>query len=583
MAANPLGLKSEQIYAMLAHTGCGIALVSKKNGRFTGANPQLSEMLETDDELSGQTFTDIIYPEDKEKAVEFLARLQRTSDTLRLECRCLTPDGEIRWLSWWGDYKRGTYYLIAQDITNEKHQKKELEDTKEETLRLQQKLLEEQKHTIELQQKVTDAQQAKIELFEYLSGIINHELRNLLQSLMSNKHDFATAITRMDAELKTLAENHRIPPQDIQTFHKAIKNLSELLGEEQQITQATENTVTDGLLCARASAGVTTPEPGNLRKIISDAAGVHASRARKKKICISIEIPEDAPTLVACETRYLPTVLRNLVHNAIKFTDEGGKITIHAQPDPKAPKSNMWQCSVQDNGRGIPEDQQKKIFQLFAQSTTSGSTRHKGFGVGLATVHQLVNAMEGTIAVKSTPEQGSTFTFSFRADELTPDQRRALVHAISPTPNLAPRIIILAEDNPTIQRMNVKILRNAGHTVYVAENGQEALDRYRQYCDKDNRPDVILMDIQMPQMDGVEATKKIRALEQERGLPAVPIVGLSANDLPGDIAQAREAGMTDYLTKPARKDAILRALSHATQHKAQPPQSSANAQSRHSR
>jgi len=216
---------------------------------------------------------------------------------------------------------------------------------------------------------------------------------------------------------------------------------------------------------------------------------------------------------------------------------------LHPIPNPQSPiPSALLEFAVEDTGIGIPRAELKRVFQPFAQADPSTTRRFGGTGLGLTISSHLVEAMGGRIRVESQPGQGSTFYFTARfplADEV-PAER----HAPRVLPKAAsPLRILLVEDNQANQKLASFVLQERGHSVDIAADGREGLRQAEQ-----NRYDVILMDVQMPGMDGLEATQAIRA--RERGGSRVPIIAMTAHAVKGDRERCLAAGMDGYLSKP---------------------------------
>jgi CheY-like chemotaxis protein len=260
-------------------------------------------------------------------------------------------------------------------------------------------------------------------------------------------------------------------------------------------------------------------------------------------------------------------VLLNLAGNAVKFTP-AGRIAIRASPtSPPAPGQPEGRVRLEflvtDTGIGIPPDKRELIFAPFQQADGSITRNYGGTGLGLAISARLVELMHGAIWVESPwrdpetgqPSAGSAFHFTAEFGVGKPPQAAPRQ---TPPRALAPLRILVAEDNLVNQKVVSHLLEKMGHRVALAADGLEALALWERQS-----PDVILMDVQMPQMDGLEATAAIRQREKERG-GHVPIVGLTAHALAGDREKCMDAGMDAYLTKPLRPGDLLRGLAEAT-------------------
>jgi signal transduction histidine kinase/ActR/RegA family two-component response regulator len=295
--------------------------------------------------------------------------------------------------------------------------------------------------------------------------------------------------------------------------------------------------------------------PFELERLIGETLGILSASAEQCQIrLVSAVSPGLAGKLLGDPTR-LRQILTNLTTNAIKFTPKGS-VTISAQPGVMREDRRIEVLfAVTDSGIGIPEEKLASIFQPFTQADHSTSRNYGGTGLGLAIVSHLVELMGGKISVKSTPGQGSTFSFAIPL-------RRAEASIAPPAPGaaeanqpLTPLRILLAEDNLVNQKVAMGLLRKQGHIVTLANNGAEALAMVTEHAEDF---DIILMDMQMPKLDGLEATRQIRA--HENGLRHIPIVALTANASEADRQRCLESGMDDFVSKPFRIAEISAAL-----------------------
>jgi PAS domain S-box-containing protein len=282
--------------------------------------------------------------------------------------------------------------------------------------------------------------------------------------------------------------------------------------------------------------------PFSLRRMLDQLTRVLAVRASENGLCFYCRMPEEMPDAVVGDRMRLPQVLLNLAGNAIKFTEQGEvEVSVRAlSQDGEA----CMEFAVRDTGIGISPSAQERLFQSFAQADASMARRFGGTGLGLSICKSLVELMGGHISVESEVGKGSTFRFTVRlplAEELPSDiDAPVAVPAVA----CAQLRILLAEDNPANQKLATYVLQDRGHLVEIAGDGQEAIRLTER-----NRYDVILMDVQMPEMNGLEATAAIRKRE-EGGSRRVPIIAMTAHAMKGDREKCLAAGMDGYLSKP---------------------------------
>jgi signal transduction histidine kinase/ActR/RegA family two-component response regulator len=291
----------------------------------------------------------------------------------------------------------------------------------------------------------------------------------------------------------------------------------------------------------------------NLLELISETVRLATVTASGKGLRLRCEAGNTVPVMVRGDAGRLRQVLTNLLDNAIKFTAEG---TISLQARAANGKPLVVDFEVADTGEGIAPERVAHLFQPFVQADSSTTRRFGGTGLGLAISRQIVELMGGEIKVESVPGSGSTFRFSIPFSPASvPTQETAHVTAV-PTPEApSPVRLLLVEDNLINQKVALLQLRQLGYGADVASNGGEALSALAA------KPyDLILMDCQMPEMDGFAATRAIRAGEVFGADPNVPIVALTANAMAADLDKCREAGMNDCLTKPVHFPTLSAAL-----------------------
>jgi signal transduction histidine kinase/ligand-binding sensor domain-containing protein/ActR/RegA family two-component response regulator len=291
----------------------------------------------------------------------------------------------------------------------------------------------------------------------------------------------------------------------------------------------------------------------DLHTLVDGLAALLGPQAAKKGLALRSQVSSDVPPHLVGDPQRLRQVLTNLIGNASKFTDEGEiRIEVTRVDSSDTARPVGLRFAVVDTGVGIAESDCARIFEAFTQVDGSATRRFGGTGLGLAISAQLVRLMGGQLEVESALGHGSTFSFAlaFGIAEL---QSQATVRP--PIPQTArPLSVLLAEDGPVNQLLARRLLEKAGHTVTVVETGAQAIDAVARA-----HFDAVLMDIQMPQMDGFEATMRIRAREMG-GQRRVPIIALTAHAMEGDRQRCLAAGMDGYISKPIRPEALFASL-----------------------
>ena len=360
---------------------------------------------------------------------------------------------------------------------------------------------------------------------------------------------------------------------EIRTPMNAVMGMTEL-------TMATELTAQQ-----REYLGLVRSSAGNLLRIINDildfskieagklvvntlpfelAQTVHATlkpfelQASEKGLRLSCDISPAVPDRLLGDAGRLRQILINLVGNAIKFTAQGEvKVRIEAEA---APDGMSWlRVDVIDTGIGIAPDKQVHIFDAFSQEDTSTTRRYGGTGLGLTITRRLVELMGGSIQLQSQPNQGSCFRLTLPLLEapssLEPHESASAQGPLVLNQGVATSKVLLVEDHPVNQQLMIALLRHCGLDCVLATNGREAVDHFSAETFS-----MILMDIQMPVMDGYEAMRLIRQMEAERQLPRTPIIAVTANAMQGDRERCLAAGADDYLSKPVRADLLFAAI-----------------------
>ena len=310
--------------------------------------------------------------------------------------------------------------------------------------------------------------------------------------------------------------------------------------------------VLDGLLSdvldlTRIEAGVMQLQAQTVRlsELAASVIGPFAQSAREKGLDLRIEMDPQADGDVACDPPKLRKVLGNLICNALKFTTAGEVVLSITR------SGDRVGFAVRDTGRGFDVALKAMLFQRFGQADTSGTREHGGAGLGLAICNDYLRLMGGELDCRSAPDQGSVFSFELTLPLVAAGQRDA-----TESGHAGPCRVLVVDDNAANRRVAELILDSAGIEHASAVNGQEAVEAMIS-----GGFDAVLMDIQMPVMDGLEATRRIRAWEEQTGHTRAPIIIVSANGLREHVDAGRAAGADDHVAKPISAASLLGALS----------------------
>jgi PAS domain S-box-containing protein len=452
------------------------------------------------DALIGKTFTDFVYPDDLHLVQELFKKRFLTKDNFSSRLRLVRTNDEVIWVEANGsvvddENRRRTVVYVIRDITEEVHYKQELEKSKEAAI---------------------SASKSKSEFLANMS----HEIRTPMNGIIG-----MTNITLMDRLTDEQRENMTM-----------VKNSAVSL-------LAIINSILD---FSKIEAGKLELEKTefDLKEMVSRTVNPLIISGDEKGIDVEVTYDTNIHQKLIGDPGRLSQILNNLIFNAIKFTERGG-VYIHFGTVETKENIVELRCSVRDTGIGIAKEDQPKLFDSFHQVDGSITRKHGGTGLGLAITKSLVDRMDGDIEVDSVLGRGSIFSFTVRLKPVTiqrsikQDQIKIELPKLEETLN-----ILLVEDDLINRKMTKKILQKQSHQVTIAKNGKEAVAAF----DKDNF-DIILMDIQMPEMDGIKASKIIKKRCRERGI-YVPIIALTAYAIAGDEERFIGEGMDDYISKP---------------------------------
>ncbi|MCP9470721.1 MAG: ATP-binding protein [Nitrospira sp.] len=338
----------------------------------------------------------------------------------------------------------------------------------------------------------------------------------------------------------------------------------ELIITMQRSAEALLALVNDILDFSKIEAGKMTLEVADvdLRSLVKDVITLVSELAGQKGLTLTNEVHENVPPLFRGDPVRLRQILFNLVGNAIKFTERGGVSISVGMDQVSSPEAEhvVIRWTVQDTGIGMTKSQLDRLFEAYVQADTSTTRRFGGTGLGLMICRQLVTLMGGTISVESAPGKGSTFTYT--TNLLPAIQRTAPVSSdidstIQTAASQLPRRILVVDDNEINQVVACKFLQKLGYQVEVARNGRDAIESLARA-----NYDAVLMDCEMPGMDGYETVRSIRKKEEKQRSPRLPIIAMTGNASIEDARQCKEAGMDDVVTKPISLTSLQAVLDH---------------------
>ncbi len=410
-----------------------------------------------------------------------------------------------------GERVRG-FFVLVSDITELKQTQIQLEKLNE-----------------QLKMRTAEAEAANHAKSEFLANM-SHEIRTPMNAIIGLTH---------------LVLENELPPQQADFLRKVLASAKSLLG-----------IINDILDYSKIEAGHLEIErvPLRVAEILSNVAGMFSLAIEQKGLKLHLDCSPAIPAVVLGDPLRLTQVLNNLVGNAVKFTGQG-EIHLGAELVQCAGATLTLRFSVRDSGIGLSPQQIEHLFQPFSQADSSTTRQYGGTGLGLVISRKLVELMGGSIDVSSTAGQGAAFTFTIQAGRATladgapvslPDKRAATAH---PLKGLH---ILLTEDNALNQEMAATLLKRRGVTVTLANHGGEAVEKVAGEIF-----DAVLMDLHMPVMDGIEATRRIRALPQRQ---ALPIIAMTAAVMQEDRERCTAAGMTDFVAKPIDPDELTQTL-----------------------
>ena len=393
---------------------------------------------------------------------------------------------------------------------------------------------------------------------------------------------------RLEAQLTAAEESNRVKTTFLSTMsHEMRTPLNVILGQDRialmdpEISEDTRDHLQKIGLSAQHLLGlinnildmnqiesgelVLKKEEFSLKGMLDQVNAIAGTLCEEKALTYQTSYPASAHDRCIGDVMQVKHILASILDNAIKYTDAPGTIRMEVECDPNEPGVQTLQFTISDTGIGMDSSFLPKVFERFEKEDSSSTSRKGGSGISLAVTRQLTELMNGTIKVESEKGKGSTFTVQIPfvyidAEAEDPEDEKA--HARTKTPDAAPvslagRHILIVEDIPENAEIVADLLELEEAETEHAENGQIAVDMFEQ--SEEGYYDAILMDLRMPVMDGLEATRRIRALDRDDA-KTVPILALTANAYESDVKQSLEAGMNAHMAKPTDADELYESI-----------------------
>ena len=395
--------------------------------------------------------------------------------------------------------------------------------------------------------RARDAAEAASKAKSRFLAVMSHELRTPLHAMLMSAD--------LLADKACMARSPGTEPRLLHTIRTSGQHLLSLIDQVLEMSR---------IEAGRMEA---TEQPLDLRQVVQKACAAVKPMAELKGLTLDVQLPDALPVCRMGDELRLTQVLINLMANACKFTPQG-RVSLTVTPLPDQPTAQDWlRLSVEDTGPGMAEAEQERVFEAFYQTDGQSTRQHGGAGLGLTITRELVHLMGGRISLQSRPGQGTRVDVALPLPVVTQALPRPPVTGLAEQA-LEGQLVLVVDDDDVNRMLISEVLKNAGAEVTTAEDGQSALA-----CLRHTRPAVVVMDWQMPGMDGLTATLKLRQGEAGERSRDVPVIGLTANAFAEDRHACLAAGMNQVMTKPVDRHQLLAELAHWAE-TTEPPEAS---------
>lgn len=447
----------------------------------------------TEEEVLSGSLLSFVHPDDVENTKNHLREIIREEKTFNFNNRIKTKSGVYKELQWVGtsDLENKSIYAIARDVTERMVLEKDLKEA-----------------------KIIAEQNAYAK--DLFLANMSHEIRTPMNAITGFSNLLAD--TKLDSEQREFVSNINIASENLLGIINDILDISKI-----------------------ESGHITLEEiPFNIKDLVKNVHAILNHKAVEAGLDFSVSVASEIPDFLIGDPTRLNQILLNLTNNAIKFTEKG-RVDIHLELLEEKTEECTIRFCVKDTGIGIPQQKQSDIFERFTQADTDTTRRFGGTGLGLSISKSLVELLNGTIALESEVNKGTTFFVTLKFNKTSEEMQQKIKSKLMQIDNEHKIKVLLVEDNILNQKLALKVLQNFGFTPELAENGRIAVEKVQQ-----NVYDVVLMDLQMPEMDGYQATEFIRQKLKMK----IPIIAMTAHSLVGEKDKCIAIGMDDYIPKP---------------------------------